>query len=312
MKSTLMKLPNVLNLKNKAFYNTILRTAVTKTRKIDPFDASSAVNTHPTPNPQRLKGKFAVVSGATGAVGRETAELFAASGIEGLTITDLDDTKGKQLAEKLNDLYKKKIAHFVKTDVSKDEEVQRLFTEHMQHFGKLNVLFNNAGIMMQDDGTPLDTSLASWEKTMAVNSTSVFLACKYAIPHMLNTKQPCSIINVASIVALVGSASAQIAYTASKGAVLSMSKEMGIIYARDNIRVNAVCPGPLYTDLLKYLLDTDEKLDRRLAHLPIGRFGHPKEIAQATAFLASDESSLVNASQFVVDGGLTSAYLTPL
>lgn len=302
---------NIFLGKNIRFQNSIFKN-FSKARKIDPFNADSSINSHPKPNPERLKGKFAVISGSTGAVGSETAELFASSGIEGITITDLNEKTGKLQAQKLNDLHKKKVAHFVAGDVSKEEDVKRVFIEHMQHFGKLNVLFNNAGVMLENDGAPVETSIEAWDKTMAINTTGVFLACKYGIPHILNSKGPGSIINVSSIVALVGSANAQIAYTASKGAVLSMSKEMGIIYARDNLRVNAICPGPLYTDLLKFLLNTDEKLDRRLVHLPIGRFGHPKEIAQATAFLASNESSLVNASQFVIDGGLTSAYLTPL
>mmetsp|Transcript_9185 Transcript_9185/g.9544 ORF Transcript_9185/g.9544 Transcript_9185/m.9544 type:complete len:321 (+) Transcript_9185:18-980(+) len=307
-KSSLTKLPFSLK---PQFYCLSNKTVVTKERRVDPFGGEKEVQKHPPANPERLKNKFALITGGSNGVGKETSQLFADSGIEGLTITDIDEKKGNELCEKINSERKKKIAYFVKADISNEDQVKRLFTQHMQHHGRLNILFNNAGIMMGEDGSPQETEMDVWKKTMDVNATSVFLCSKYGIPEILKSKGG-SIINVASIVALVGSANAQIAYTASKGAVLAMTREMGIVYARDGIRINAVCPGPLYTELLKYLLDTDEKLDRRLVHLPNGRFGHPKEIAQAVAFLGSDESSLVNASQFVVDGGLTSAYLTPL
>lgn len=301
---------NLLNLKslnkiNKNFFTN-------KTRKIDPFGATEVIKTHPEPNPKRLIGKYAIITGSNGGVGSESLDLFAASGASGITITDLDEKKGNELAQKYNDLHKKNFVNFVKADISNEDQVKRLFIEHMQHHGKLNVLLNNAGVMLNDDTSPVDTSLEIWNKTMAINATSVFLCCKYGIPEIMKSRGPGSIINISSIVALVGSANAQIAYTASKGAVLAMTKEAAIVHARDNIRMNAICPGPLYTDLLKYLLDSDEKLDRRLVHLPYGRFGHAKEIAQAATFLASDESSLVNATEFVVDGGLTKAYLTPI
>jgi NAD(P)-dependent dehydrogenase (short-subunit alcohol dehydrogenase family) len=296
---------------NSLYSNLSFNFSVKKVRKIDPFGGEEVVKKHPEPNPKRLINKYAIITGGSNGVGKETAELFAASGVSGLTISDIDEKKGVDVVEKLNSDYKRNFAKFVKTDVSKEEDVKRLFTQHMIHHGKLNVLFNNAGVMMNDDNGPVDTSLDVWRKTMEINATSVFLCSKYGIPEILKSGGG-SIINVSSIVALVGSANAQIAYTASKGAVLAMTKEMATIYAREGIRINAICPGPLYTELLKYLLDTDEKLDRRLVHLPYGRFGHPKEIAQAATFLASDESSLVNAAEFVVDGGLTKAYLTPL
>lgn len=282
-----------------------------KKRDIDPFGGESVIKNHPLPNPNRLVGKYAVITGGSNGIGKETTELFVDSGVSGLTIADVNEKLGKELAEKLNSKYNKRIVTFIKTDVSNEESVKRMFIEHLQHHGKLNVLFNNAGIMLGDDSSPPETSTDVWRKTMAINLDGVFFCTKYGIPEMLKSGGG-SIINVASIVAHVGSANAQIAYTASKGAVLAMTKETGIIYAKKGLRVNSVSPGPLYTDLLKEFLNTDEKLDRRLVHLPIGRFGHPKEIAQAVAFLASNESSLVNASDFIVDGGLTSAYLTPL
>ena len=291
--------------------NLLKKTFTSKVRKIDPFGGDKIVAKHNPANPLRLVNKYAIVTGGSNGIGRETALLFAESGISGLTISDLDDKKGSLLAEEINEKAKNKIAVCIKTDVSDEESVKNLFKKHMQHHGKLNVLFNNAGVMLGSDNGPVDTDTSVWRKTMAINADSVFFCCKYGIPEVLKSGGG-SVINVASIVATIGSATAQIAYTASKGAVLSMSLEMGIIYARSGIRVNAISPGPLYTDLLKDFLNTDEKLDRRLVHSPYGRFGHPKEIAQAVTFLASDESSLVNASNFIVDGGLTSAYITPL
>lgn len=284
---------------------------LSKQRTVDPFGGEKAIECHPKANPNRLINKYAIVTGGSKGIGKETSNLFAQSGISGLTVSDIDEKLGKQLVDEINSTYNKKVATFIKADVSKEDDVKRLMTQHMQHFGKLNVLVNNAGIMMNEDSGPIDTSLSTWNKTMEVNSTSVFLACKYGLPEMLKSGGG-SVVNIASIVAMIGSATAQIAYTASKGAVLAMSKEMAIIHARQGIRINAVCPGPLYTDLLKAWLDTDEKIDRRIVHFPNGRFGHPKEIAQAITFLSSDESSLINASEFVVDGGLTKAYITPL
>jgi len=185
-----------------------------------------------------------------------------------------------------------------------------MFDETSKRLGKLNVLFNNAGIMLGNDDGPVNTDEDVWDITMNVNLKSVFWCSKFGIPLMLKSGGG-SIINVASLVAIMGSATPQLAYTASKGGVLAMSREMAMIYARDNLRINALCPGPIRTDLLMKFLSTDEKLSRRLVHIPIGRFGETKEIAQAVTFLASDESSFITGSSFVVDGGITQAYVTP-
>lgn len=300
---------NITKLSNLVKFNKMSFSL--RKRDVDPFGGESVVKKHPVANPNRLSGKYAVITGGSNGIGKETTELFVESGISGLTIADVNEKLGKELADKLNSKFNKKVVTYVKTDVSNEESVKRMFVEHFQHHGKLNVLFNNAGVMLGDDSSPPETTTDVWRKTMAINLDGVFFCSKYGIPEILKSGGG-SIINVASIVAHVGSANAQIAYTASKGAVLAMTKETGIIYAKKGLRVNSVSPGPLYTDLLKEFLNTDEKLDRRLVHLPYGRFGHPKEIAQAVAFLASDESSLVNASDLIVDGGLTSAYLTPL
>jgi len=280
-----------------------------KQRSIDPFGGDKVVKNHPLPNPQRLVNKYALITGGTNGVGKETSILFAQSGVEGLTIVDWNK-KGQDVAEEINHLAKRKVAQFIHADVSSDKQMERTFTEHMQRFGKLNVLFNNAGILAANDDGPCNTPDEDYEKTMNVNVKGVFLCHKYGIPEMLKSGGG-SIINVASIVALVGSAAAQVVYTASKGAVLAMSREIAIMYAKDNIRVNTINPGPLSTELLKNFLNTDAKLDRRLIHNPIGRFGHPKEIAQVVAFLASDESSLLTGTQITADGGITAAYVTP-
>lgn len=281
-----------------------------KKRTIEPFGGNEVVKRHPPANPLRLKGKYGIITGGSNGVGKSTSELFVESGIDGLTIADWDAVKGKETAERINEVNKRKVAQFIHTDVSNDGQVNRLFIEHMQRFGKLNILFNNAGILLGGDDGPTNTDFDTYNKTMDVNVKGVFLCHKYGIPEILKSGGG-SIINVASIVALSGSAAAQVVYTASKGAVLAMSREIAIMYARDNIRVNAICPGPLSTELLKNWLNTDEKLDRRLIHIPIGRFGDPKEIAQTVTFLASDESSLITGSQIVVDGGITAAYVTP-
>lgn len=276
--------------------------------KVDPFGGIHLKD--PVPNPKRLVDKFALVTGGSNGIGKATCELFGKSGVSGLMIADLDETNGKQLVEKLNEERKEKFAHFVKVDMTKKDTIKAMFTEHMNKFGKLNVLFNNAGIMHAKDDGPETTEEDVWDITMEVNLKSVFWCHKFGIPHMLASGGG-SIINVASLVALMGSATPQLAYTASKGAVLSMSREMAIIYARDNIRINALCPGPIRTDLLMKFLNTEERLSRRLVHIPIGRFGETKEIAQAVAFLASDESSFITGSSFVVDGAITQAYVTP-
>lgn len=276
--------------------------------KVDPFGGQYLKD--PVPNPHRLNGKYAVVTGGANGIGKSTCELFEKSGVSGLIIGDKDSKNGKELAEKLNEERKSKIAFFVETDMSKSSSIEKMMTECMQRFGKLNVMFNNAGIMHYDDGDPTQTEEAVWDLTMNINLKGVYLCTRFGIPYMLNSGGG-SIINVASFVAILGAATPQIAYTASKGGVLSMSRELAIIYAKKNIRVNALCPGPIRTPLLMDFLSNEEKRNRRVVHIPMGRFGEAKEIAQATAFLASDESSLITGTTFLVDGGVTAAYVTP-
>lgn len=278
------------------------------TRKVDPFGGMHLKDC--PANPNRLTNKFALVTGGSNGIGKATCELFARSGVSGLMIADLDEKNGKDLVEKLNHERKEQFAFFTKADMLDKKSIENMFLDHMKRFGKLNVLFNNAGIMHANDDGPCNTEEDVWDLTMNVNLKSVFFAHKFGIPHMLNSGGG-SIINVASLVALIGSATSQIAYTASKGGVLAMSRELAIIYARDNIRINSLCPGPIRTDLLMKFLNTEERLNRRLVHIPIGRFGETKEIAQAVAFLASDESSFMTGSSFVIDGGITQAYVTP-
>lgn len=290
-----------------AFIKNTSRLFSTK-RKVDPFGGPTCND--PIPNPNRLVNKFAIVTGGSNGIGKATCELFEKSGVSGLLISDLDEKNGKELVEKLNDNRKSNFATFFKADMSKKESIEAMFNEHMKKFGKLNVLFNNAGIMHSNDNDAVDTEEDVWDMTMNINLKSLFFCHKYGIPHMLQSGGG-SIINVASLVALMGSATAQIAYTASKGGVLAMSRELAMIYARDNLRINSLCPGPIRTELLMKFLNTEEKLNRRLVHIPIGRFGETKEIAQAVAFLASDESSFVTGSSFVIDGGITQCYVTP-
>ena len=195
-------------------------------------------------------------------------------------------------------------------DVSLATGCESMVAAAESEFGRLDILFNNAGIMMSDDGDAVSTDEDVWDKTMAVNAKGVYLGCKYGIPAMLRAGGG-SIINTASFVAIVGAATPQLAYTASKGAVLALTRELAVVHARDGIRVNALCPGPLRTELLMSFLDTEEKRRRRLVHVPMGRFGEAKEMADAVLFLASDESSYVTGTEFLVDGGLTAAYVTP-
>jgi NAD(P)-dependent dehydrogenase (short-subunit alcohol dehydrogenase family) len=277
-------------------------------RKVDPFGGPTCKD--PIPNPNRLVDKYAIITGGSNGIGKATCELFEKSGVSGLLIADLDDKNGKELAEKLNENRKSNFAQFYRADMTKKESIENMFNEHMKRFGKLNVLFNNAGVMHSNDDGAVNTDEDVWDFTMNVNLKSLFFCHKFGIPHMLKSGGG-SIINVASLVALMGSATPQIAYTASKGGVLAMSRELSMIYARDNLRINALCPGPIRTELLMKFLNNDEKLNRRLVHIPIGRFGETKEIAQAVAFLASDESSFVTGSSFVIDGGITQCYVTP-
>ena len=255
----------------------------------------------------RLKDKVALITGAGSGIGRESALLFAREGARVVAV-DFNDKGGQ---DTVADIKKAGgTAAFVHADVSKSADCENMVRFAEKTFGALHVLFNNAGIMDSRDDNAETTDESVWDMTMAVNLKSVFLGCKFGIP-ALKRAGGGSIINTASVVALVGSAAPQLAYTASKGAILSMSRELAAIHAREKIRVNALCPGPLRTELLMKFLDTDAKKQRRLVHIPMGRFGESAEIAKAALFLASDESSYTTGATFVVDGGLTSAYITP-
>jgi len=244
----------------------------------------------------RLEGKVCVITGAAGGIGAETARLF---GEEGATVVgvDLDDGAIGDLA--------------LQADVGDAEQVQGMYARVRSEFGRIDVLFNNAGISPSDDGSVLDTSVEAWQRVQDVNLKSVFLCCKHGIPHLLEAGGG-SVINTASFVAVMGAATSQISYTASKGGVLALSRELGVEFARRGVRVNALCPGPVNTSLLQELYAKDqEQAARRLVHLPMGRFAEAREIAQGALFLASDDSSYVTASTFLVDGGLSGAYVTP-
>lgn len=251
----------------------------------------------------RLQDKVAVITGAASGIGRASAMCFAQEGAR-VCVADLADDAGHALARELDGLY-------VHADVSDAGDVEHMYQATTDRFGGIDILFNNAGISPNDDGSILDTSIEAWDRVQNVNLKSVFLCCKFGIPHLL-TRGGGAVINTASFVAVMGAATSQISYTASKGAVLAMSREMGVQFARDNIRVNALCPGPVDTPLLRELFAKDpEKAARRLVHLPGGRFAKVEEIAQAALFLASAESSFITATPFMVDGGLSQAYVTP-
>ena len=253
--------------------------------------------------PGRLEGKVAVITGGASGIGRETAKRFAKEGA-GVCVGDLADEPGKQTAAEIDGLY-------IHADVTNPDDVQGMYREASERFGGLDVLFNNAGISPPDDDSILETELEAWQRVQDVNLKSVFLCCKYGIPYLLE-RGGGSIINTASFVAVMGAAASQISYTASKGGVLAMSRELGVQFARQGVRVNALCPGPVNTPLLQELFAKDpEKAERRLVHLPMGRFAEATEIANGALFLASDESSYVTASTFLVDGGLSGAYVTP-
>jgi NAD(P)-dependent dehydrogenase (short-subunit alcohol dehydrogenase family) len=252
----------------------------------------------------RLDNKVAIITGAASGIGRATAVRFAAEGAK-VVVADLADEVGLALANELGGLY-------VHVDVADEESVKAMFAATVEAFGGLDILFNNAGISPNDDDSILTTGVEAWQRVQDVNLKSVYLCCKYGIPHM-QQRGGGSIINVASFVAIMGSATSQISYTASKGGVLSMSRELGVQFARENIRVNALCPGPVNTPLLQELFAKDpERAARRLVHVPMGRFARPEEMASAVLFLASDDSSFMTASTFLVDGGLHAAYVTPL
>jgi len=255
----------------------------------------------------RLKDKVALITGGSSGIGRETSVLFAQEGCA-VVVADVNDTAGQQTVDLIEAAGGRAV--YVRADVSKAADCQNMVAAAEQTFGKLNIVFNNAGIMHSDDDNAVTTEESVWDLTMNINVKGVFFGCKYAIP-ALQRAGGGSIINTASFVALLGAATPQIAYTASKGAVLSMSRELAVIHARQNIRVNALCPGPLRTELLMSFLNTEAKKQRRLVHVPMGRFGEAKEIAYAALYLASDESSYVTGTEFVVDGGITAAYVTP-
>jgi NAD(P)-dependent dehydrogenase (short-subunit alcohol dehydrogenase family) len=256
---------------------------------------------------KRLDGQVALITGAGSGIGRESALLFAAEGAA-VVVVDIADAGGRETVAAIEAAGGR--AAYVHADVTKGEDVARMIASAEKVFGKLTVLFNNAGILHSQDDDAVSTDEAIWDLTMDVNAKGVFLGCKYGIP-ALRRAGGGSIINTASLVALMGAAVPQIAYTASKGAVLALTRELAIVHARENIRVNALCPGPLRTELLMKILNTDAKKQRRLVHIPMGRFGEAKEIARAALFLASDESSWVTGTEFLVDGGIRAAYVTP-
>ena len=255
----------------------------------------------------RLEGKVALITGAGSGIGRETALLFAREGAR-VVVADINDAGGQETVRLVT--VQGGQAAYVHADVSTAAGCEKMVRLAEETYGQLNVLFNNAGIMDSRDDDAITTEEEVWDLTMAINLKGVFLGCKYGIP-ALRRAGGGSVINTASFVALLGAATPQLAYTASKGGVLSMSRELAIIHARENIRVNALCPGPLRTEMLMKFLNTEEKKQRRLVHIPMGRFGEAKEIAQAALFLASDESSFITGATFTVDGGITAAYVTP-
>ena len=256
---------------------------------------------------KRLEGKAAFITGAASGIGRQSALRFAAEGAL-VAVVDVDADGAAAVANEVVGAGGKAIA--LRADVSSEDEVAAAVADAEEAFGRLDVVFNNAGIMHSDDGDAEATEETVWDLTMDINLKGVWFGCRHGIP-ALRRSGGGSIINTASFVALVGAATPQLAYTASKGAVLAMTRELSVIHARENIRVNALCPGPLRTELLMSFLDTEEKRQRRLVHVPMGRFGEASEIAEAALWLASDESSYVTGTDFSVDGGLTAAYVTP-
>jgi NAD(P)-dependent dehydrogenase (short-subunit alcohol dehydrogenase family) len=256
----------------------------------------------------RIEGRVAVVTGGCSGIGLATARRFVEEGAR-VVLGDISDDAGASLVKQLGGA---DVAAYVHVDVTDKEQVDALFRTAKDTYGAVDIAFNNAGISPPDDDSILDTDLDAWRRVQDVNLTSVYLCCKAALPYMLE-QQRGSIINTASFVAVMGAATSQISYSASKGGVLSMTRELGVQFAREGVRVNALCPGPVNTPLLKELFAKDaERAARRLVHVPMGRFGEPEEMANAVLFLASDESSFVTASTFLVDGGISAAYVTPL
>lgn len=255
----------------------------------------------------RLKDKVALITGASSGIGKATAILFAQEGAK-VVLVDINDEEGQKVQQEIEANGQE--SAYISADVSKASDCENMIAFAEKTYGKLNVLFNNAGIMHSDDGNAMSTDEKVWDLTMNINVKGVFFGCKYGIP-ALQRAGGGSVINTASFVALLGAATPQIAYTASKGAVLSMTRELAVIHARENIRVNALCPGPLRTKLLMDFLNTEEKKQRRLVHVPMGRFGEAEEMAKAALYLASDESSYTTGTEFLVDGGIRAAYVTP-
>jgi NAD(P)-dependent dehydrogenase (short-subunit alcohol dehydrogenase family) len=253
---------------------------------------------------QRLQDRVAVITGAGSGIGLASARRLAAEGAMFVAV-DIDEAAAKAAAAETG-------GTFIAADVASEADVSQMFEQTAQQFGRIDIAFHNAGISPPDDDSILTTGPDAWRRVQEVNLTSVFLCCKYVIPYMQRQGKG-SIINTASFVAVLGAATSQISYTASKGGVLAMSRELGVQFAREGIRVNALCPGPVNTPLLRELFAKDpERAARRLVHVPVGRFAEPEEIAAAVAFLASDDASFITASSFLVDGGIAGAYVTPL
>jgi NAD(P)-dependent dehydrogenase (short-subunit alcohol dehydrogenase family) len=253
---------------------------------------------------ERFSGRTAVVTGGGSGIGLATVRRLASEGAR-VVVADIDPGPGKAAADEVGGL-------FVQTDVTSETQVEELFTAAVDNYGSVDVAFNNAGISPPEDDSILETGLDAWRRVQEVNLTSVFLCCKAVIPHMQRQGRG-AIVNTASFVAVMGAATSQISYTASKGGVLAMTRELGVQFAREGIRVNALCPGPVDTPLLQELFAADpERAQRRLVHIPMGRFARAEEIASTVAFLASDDASFITASTFLVDGGISGAYVTPV